>query len=81
MEVGVFEAKNRLSELIEAARRGEEVVITKHGEPVATLQAARKRLSDAEFASVMARVKARREALGFTTTWEELKKDRDLGRR
>jgi len=32
--VGVFEAKNRLSELIES---GEVVTITRHGKPVATL--------------------------------------------
>lgn len=37
MNVGVLEAKNRLSELIEAAQRGEEVVITKRGEPAVTL--------------------------------------------
>lgn len=35
--IGAFEAKNRLSELLEAAEHGEEVVITKHGRPVAKL--------------------------------------------
>ena len=35
--VGVFEAKNRLSALIEKARRGEDVVITRNGKPVARL--------------------------------------------
>lgn len=37
MRVGVYEFKNRVSELIEAAERGEEVVITRHGEPVVRL--------------------------------------------
>lgn len=41
MEVGVLEAKNRLSELLDRVERGEAVTITRHGKPVATLSAAR----------------------------------------
>ncbi|HEX4505215.1 MAG TPA: type II toxin-antitoxin system prevent-host-death family antitoxin [Alphaproteobacteria bacterium] len=37
MQVNIFEAKNRLSELIKSARAGEEVVIANRGEPVARL--------------------------------------------
>ena len=80
MRVGVLEAKNRLSELLAAAQRGEEVVITKRGEPVATLTPIRKRLTDEEAEALMKRVRERRESLGFTTTWEELRRDRDEGR-
>lgn len=36
-QIGAFEAKNRLSELLEAAENGETVLITKHGRPVAKL--------------------------------------------
>ncbi len=35
--IGIFEAKNRLSELVERASRGEEIVITRRGEQVARL--------------------------------------------
>lgn len=35
--IGAFEAKNRLSELLDAAETGEEIMITKHGRPVAKL--------------------------------------------
>lgn len=35
--VGIFEAKNRLSELVERAARGEEIAITRRGEQVARL--------------------------------------------
>lgn len=35
--IGAFEAKNRLSELLDAAEDGETVMITKHGRPVAKL--------------------------------------------
>ncbi len=39
--VGIFEAKNRLSELVERAARGEEIVITRRGAEVARLLAPR----------------------------------------
>ncbi len=35
--VGAFEAKNRLSELLQLVENGEEITITKHGRPVARL--------------------------------------------
>ena len=39
IEIGVFEAKARLSELLEQAESGEEVVITRRGVAVARLLA------------------------------------------
>lgn len=39
--VGIFEAKNRLSELVERAARGEEIIITRRGEHIARLMAPR----------------------------------------
>jgi len=36
-EVGILEARNTLSALIERVERGEEVTITRHGKPVAKL--------------------------------------------
>lgn len=41
--VGAFEAKNRLSELLQLVENGEEVTITKHGRPVARLVPASQR--------------------------------------
>ena len=37
MQIGAFEAKNRLSELLQLVENGEEVTITRHGKPVARL--------------------------------------------
>ena len=37
MELAIREAKARLSELVAAARNGERVIITKHGQPAAEL--------------------------------------------
>ena len=48
--VGVFDAKSRLSELIDS---GEVVTITKHGRPVATLSPIREKPAD-----VAARIRA-----------------------
>ena len=37
--VGAFEAKTQLSKLLELVRKGDRVIITKHGIPVAELTA------------------------------------------
>jgi prevent-host-death family protein len=37
MTVGAFEAKTHFSSLLERVARGEEIVITRHGAPVARL--------------------------------------------
>ena len=36
-EIGSFEAKNRLAELLKAVERGDEVIITRRGKAVAKL--------------------------------------------
>ena len=41
VQVNIFEAKNRLSQLIRSVQAGEEVVIANRGEPVAKLVPAR----------------------------------------
>lgn len=48
MEVSITVAKQRLSALVAVARRGERVVITKRGEPVAALIAYSGRGRDVE---------------------------------
>ncbi len=37
VDVSIAEAKNRLTELIRAVEKGEQVVITRHGKPVAQI--------------------------------------------
>jgi prevent-host-death family protein len=39
LTIGVFEAKAQLSQLIERVAQGEEVLVTRHGKPVARLVA------------------------------------------
>ncbi len=42
-EVGAFEAKTHLPQLLERVRKGERIVITKHGQPIAELMPFKKR--------------------------------------
>jgi prevent-host-death family protein len=80
-EVGAFEAKNKLSELLDLAERGEEVIITRHGKEVARLVPARGLPNRDEAQSAMQRLRerARKENHG-SFDWEEWKAYRDEGR-
>ena len=80
-EVGLFEAKNKLSELVDRAERGEETVITRRGKPVAKLvpvQPGRDR-EKARRAVEGIRKLAKEMNLG-PFDWEEWKRYRDEGR-
>ena len=76
--VGAFEAKTHLSSLLDRVAEGEEVVITKHGKPVARLVSAahidRERVNDAFEKLKLLR---KRTTLGGLS-WQAL---RDAGRR
>lgn len=86
MDIGVFEARNRFSELIDAAERGEEVTVLRHGKPVARIVpvtapddlAERRRKAIALSAEVGERIRAR---LGRAFTHEELMAARDEDKR
>lgn len=58
--VGIFEAKNRLSELVERAGRGEEIVITRRGEHVARLMPPRVPDTLAQARTLAARIRKSR---------------------
>ena len=63
--VGIFDAKTHLSSLVDEVENGREIVITRHGRPVARLVRAEQRLSPEA-------TERRRKA------WQEL---REIGRR
>lgn len=77
IEVGTFEAKRRLSSLLDRVARGEEIVITRRGVPMARLvpagQARRAEIDGVIEELVAAREGARLDGLD----WKEL---RDEGR-
>jgi len=54
--VGAYQAKTRLSELLEKVEAGEEITITKHGAPVAKLIPVRKEVTSEERAAAIDRI-------------------------
>jgi prevent-host-death family protein len=50
--IGIYDARSKLSELIERVQSGEEVVLTRHGEPVARLVPEKRRLKRSRAAAV-----------------------------
>lgn len=54
--VGAYEAKTHLSELLEKVEAGEEVIITKHGAPVAKLVPLRREAGAEQRAAAVRRI-------------------------
>jgi len=78
-EVGLFEAKTKLSALVEEAGRGTEIIITKRGKPVARLMPPA--THDREAAkTAIARLKAQR-LTREPVTMEEIIEWKNEGRR
>lgn len=80
-EIGAFEAKNTLGALLDRVQHGEEIVITRHGKPVARLAPYAGGISPLEAQAAAERIRARAATLqpgGFR--WDDLKVDRDAGR-
>ncbi len=80
-EVGVFEAKNKLGQLLDLVERGEEVTITLHGKPVARLVPAGPTRSREQARAALQRIRERAEARNLGPfDWAEWKCYRDEGR-
>lgn len=70
MDIGVYDAKARLSELIREVEAGAEVTITRHGRPVARIVP----VAPTEGAGVAwaERVRALRSEIGHVATGDEI---------
>jgi prevent-host-death family protein len=77
--VSAYEAKTHLPRLIRAAERGETVIITRHGKPVAQLGPVQDRRRE-EIAAVIERMK-RARAQRPRVTVEEILAARDQDRK
>jgi prevent-host-death family protein len=74
--IGIFEAKTRLSSLVDEVGKGREVIITRHGKPVAKLVRAEERLSPEAVAKRQKALKELREIgrrLEINATHEQIK--------
>jgi prevent-host-death family protein len=80
-EIGEPEAKNTLGTLLDRAQQGEQIVITRHGKPVARLvpHVGGNDRTKALAAAERIRARARRLRAG-EFSWDELRADRDAGR-
>ena len=80
-EVGVFEAKNKLGQLLDLVEQGEVVVITRHVKEVARLVPARPFRSREQARAAIQRIRDRAEQLKLGPfNWLEWKSCRDEGR-
>jgi prevent-host-death family protein len=80
-EIGPFEAKNTLGSLLDRVERGEEIVITRYGKPVARLVASATGIDHARAKAAAERIRARAERLSSERfDWGTLKSYRDEGR-
>jgi prevent-host-death family protein len=80
-EVGAFEAKNKLSALLDRVEQGEEIVITRHGRPVARLVPASGEMDRSQAQAALQRMRDRAVQAGLGPfDWETLKADRDASR-
>jgi prevent-host-death family protein len=80
VEIGAFEAKNKLGMLLDKVEQGEEIVITRHGKPIARLIPEASSIDKAQARAALQRLRSRARELKAGFDWPALKVDRDAGR-
>ena len=80
MEIGAFEAKNKLGTLLDRVERGEEIIITRHGKRIARLVPNATRFGEEEAFAALERIRKRSAVAKGGFCWEEIRADRDSGR-
>jgi prevent-host-death family protein len=76
LQIGAFQAKNTLGSLLDRVEAGEEIVITRHGRPVARLVPETRARDVAAARTALQRMRDR-VSHGEGIDWQELKADRD----
>ena len=81
-EIGAFEAKNTLGALLDRVQEGEEIVITRHGKPVARLtpETGTRNLDAARAAAARLCARAKGAQRDAPITQDEWKAFREEGR-
>lgn len=81
-EIGLFEAKNKLSALVDRVEKGEEITITRRGQPVAKLVPAKPGFNREKARAAAEQLRELSDSIDAPKFgWEEIKKMRDEGRR
>lgn len=73
-EVGIYDAKTRFAELVKMVKRGESIIITNRGKPVAELVAPRERQTS-DLSALISSIKANRVGKINRKIFNELKLD------
>jgi prevent-host-death family protein len=83
MSIGAYDAKTRLSELLDRVEKGEQIVITRHGKPVARLvpEGGHDRAAARAAVDDLTRFRKELAARGVRVTQAEIRAMRDEGRR
>jgi len=80
-EIGAFEAKNKLGQLLDLVERGEEIIITRRGKEVARLVPPQKAVNREQARAAVKRIREHTEKLKLGPfEWAEWKSYRDEGR-
>ena len=81
--IGAYDAKTRLSELLDRVERGEQIVITRHGKPIARLipEGGYDRAAALAAVEELTRFREELAARGVRFTTKEILAMRDEGRR
>ena len=74
--IGLFQAKNRLSELVDRAAQGEEIGITRRGKLAAVIGPARPKVSLREVFEDIERIRKRAKLPAGTTVDDLIEEDR-----
>jgi prevent-host-death family protein len=81
LEIGAFEAKNKLSALLDRVEMGEVIIITRHGRPVAKLVPYTAGSDTAQAYAASRRIRARAKQIKpGSFDWEAIKAERDADR-
>ena len=81
-EIGSFDAKNKFSALLDKVERGEEIVITRRGRPVAKLVPVARGHDVERARAAMRRIRTLAQEMNLGPfDWNKWKKYRDQGRR
>jgi prevent-host-death family protein len=80
MEIGALEARNKLGMLLDRVEQGEEIVITRHGKPVARRCPNASRIDTPQARAALDRIRTRARTLKVAFDWAAVRQDRDAGR-
>jgi prevent-host-death family protein len=80
VEIGAFEAKNKLGMLLDRVESGDEIVITRHGKPIAHLVPNATRIDQLQARAALDRIRIRAASLKETFDRVAIRADRDAGR-